>query len=55
MRGKLWVIAADGIGAALLVALLCGGTKSGLFAAILIALPIAFCGMMLASSGANEP
>ena len=46
--GKLWIIAIDLLGLALLVALVSGGTKTGIFASIVLAAPLAMAAMMMA-------
>ena len=54
MRGYFWIIAIDLLGLALLAAMVSGGTKSGIFATILIAAPLAMAAMMFAPSTDND-
>ena len=47
LKRHAWVIAADVVGAALLLGLLSGGTGGSLFATLLLFVPLAFAAVLL--------
>ena len=51
LRRNVWVVVADAAGIALLGALIAGGTQGSLFAALLLALPLAFLALLLTAAG----
>ena len=54
MNGKFWIVAADVLGVALLVAVLSGGTKSSMFAALILAAPLAMASLMVVSAKGHD-